>query len=52
MDRFGLRPTHPHPLQDLTKEYGCTVLVSEAFYHTLPPAAQYNCRQVQILTYM
>lgn len=33
-------------LQDLTKEYGCTVLVSDAFYHLLPSQAQYNCRQL------
>ena len=36
-------------LQDLTKEYGCTILVSEVFYHLLPPQAQYNCRQIDCL---
>jgi class 3 adenylate cyclase len=36
-------------LQDLTKDYGCTILVSEVFYHLLPPQAQYNCRQIDCL---
>ena len=36
-------------LQDLTKDYGCTILVSEVFFHLLPPQAQYNCRQIDCL---
>ena len=43
----SLRACIPHATQDLTKEYGCAVLISEAFYHALPPVAQYNCRQVR-----
>lgn len=36
-------------LQDLTKYYGCTILMSDVFFHLLPPQAQYNCRQIDCL---
>lgn len=36
-------------LQDLTKDYGCTILMSDVFFHLLPPQAQYNCRQIDCL---
>jgi len=37
-------------LQDLTKDYGCTVLFSASFFHLLPSQVQYHCRQLDCIT--